>query len=89
MNKFSLSTENEYKILFVIQQIQFIIRNFSLSIWEIRHSGVVSGALFLSHKTANQANKGLSPDAENIDLKYIGILFILSIFITTENDNTG
>ena len=28
MNKFSLSTENEYKILFVIQQIQFIIRNF-------------------------------------------------------------
>ena len=52
MNKFSLSTENEYKILFVIQQIQFIIRNFqfvNLGIPEL-----FPGALFLSHKTANR-----------------------------------
>lgn len=55
MNKFSLSTENEYKILFVIQQIQFIIRNFQfVNLGNQAFRSCFQGALFLSHKTANR-----------------------------------
>ena len=60
MNKFSLSTENEYKILFVIQQIQFIIRNFQFVNW--------GNQAFRScfPQNSESANKGLSPDVRGI-----------------------
>ncbi len=64
MNKFSLSTENEYKILFVIQQIQFIIRNFQfVNLGNQAFRSCFQGTISFP-QNSESANKGLSRMSE-------------------------